>query len=102
MDIKVGKLEESEPPTNGDEFVCIRVDSDLRPAGAGAPGIMHPDLPGSAVVLPNWQLQAQSSLRPPGFSLQRLDTIRVETPEYNAQIAAENAFLDALPGLPPR
>jgi hypothetical protein len=39
---------------------------------------------------------------PPGFSLQRLDTIRVETPEYSAQIAAENAFLDALPGLPPR
>lgn len=39
---------------------------------------------------------------PPGFSLQRLETIRVDKPEQNARIAAENAFLDALPGLPPR
>lgn len=43
---------------------------------------------------------------PPGFSLQRLETIRVDPPEKtaadNAQIAAENAFLDTLPGLPPR
>ena len=43
---------------------------------------------------------------PPGFSLQRLETIRVDPPEkvaaQNAQIAAENAFLDTLPGLPPR
>lgn len=39
---------------------------------------------------------------PPGFSLQRLETIRIDPPEKSAQIAAENAFLDALPGLPPR
>lgn len=39
---------------------------------------------------------------PPGFSLQRLETIRVDPPEQKARIAAENAFLDALPGLPPR
>jgi len=39
---------------------------------------------------------------PPGFSLQRLETIRIDPPEQKARIAAENAFLDALPGLPPR
>ncbi|XP_024369764.1 G-type lectin S-receptor-like serine/threonine-protein kinase SD2-5 [Physcomitrium patens] len=42
---------------------------------------------------------------PPGFSLQPLHNIRVDPPippEQTAGVAAENAFLDALPGLPHR
>uniref|UniRef100_A0A7I4DI68 Protein kinase domain-containing protein n=1 Tax=Physcomitrium patens TaxID=3218 RepID=A0A7I4DI68_PHYPA len=39
---------------------------------------------------------------PPGFSLQRLEAIRIDPPERSSRIAAENAFLDTLPGLPPR
>lgn len=46
------------------------------------------------------------SVAPPGnlISLQRLETTRLDhrQPVYSAQVAAENAFLDALPGLPPR